>query len=261
MLGVENIKSMKIVKYKKLKDNRYEIELNNAKIILYDDIIVKYNLLYKEDLDKSLLSEITALNDEFSAYYKAVKYINTRLRSKKEIIKYLEKHEYNDDLIEKTINKLKKEGFINHKLYLESFINDQLKFSNNGPFKIKLLLNNLGFNDEEINVYLIKINIKTWRDRLTKIINKRVALNKKDSEKVFKEKTVVFLNNLGYNYELFNELLDKIHFNDETKIKKDIEVLKRKLSSKYDKTKLEFYLRQKLYNKGYSSDIINKYLN
>lgn len=258
MLGVKNIK-MKVHKYKKLKDNRYELDLGEAKIILYDDVIVKYNLLFKNDLSKELLKEITLENDKLGAYYKALKYINIRQRSKKEIEKYLQKNEYDLDLITNTIIKLEQNKLINNDMYLQSYINDQLNFSNNGPIKIRMNLQNLGFNDDEISKYLDKSE-NIWQDKLNKIIGKRIALNKKDSERVFKEKLNNYLNNLGYSYEMYKNIIVDIKFNDDIAIKKDIDKLLIKLSKKYDKEQLTYYLKQKLYAKGYSSEVINKYL-
>ena len=43
---------MKIVKYKKLAGSKYEVELENSeKIKLYEDVILKENLLWKKEIN------------------------------------------------------------------------------------------------------------------------------------------------------------------------------------------------------------------
>ena len=67
---------MEIVKFKKLKTNLYEIHLNNETIIsLYDDVIVKYNLLVNKKLDDKKLEEIVNYNNSLDAYYQSIKYL------------------------------------------------------------------------------------------------------------------------------------------------------------------------------------------
>ena len=46
------------MKIKKLK-NKYKIEFDNREpIITYDDIILKYNILYKKELSEELIDKI-----------------------------------------------------------------------------------------------------------------------------------------------------------------------------------------------------------
>ena len=79
---------MNIKKYKKLKDNRYQITLDNLEqIILYDDIILKYNLLLTKKIkNEEQLEEIKKDNDSLECYYKAIHYLSYKMRCKKEII-------------------------------------------------------------------------------------------------------------------------------------------------------------------------------
>ena len=78
---------MKIGKYTKLKDNRYSVKIDDITVKLYDDVIVKYELLRTKDIDEKLFKEITEYNDKLEAYYKSLKYITRKLRTEKEIYK------------------------------------------------------------------------------------------------------------------------------------------------------------------------------
>ena len=79
---------MEIIKYKKDKDNTYKVYIDDEIVILYDDVIVKYNLLVNKDLTDELYEEIMQYNNFLDGYYKAIKYINTKLRTELEIRKY-----------------------------------------------------------------------------------------------------------------------------------------------------------------------------
>ena len=84
---------MKIVKYQKKKSNVYEVTFsNNEKISLFDDVILKYNLLIKKEIKDDLLKEIIEYNSFIESYNVSLKYINTKLRTEKEITKKLDKY-------------------------------------------------------------------------------------------------------------------------------------------------------------------------
>ena len=76
---------MEIVKFKKSKSNLYEIMLDNGlSFKLYDDVIVKYNLLVNKKFDDKFFEDVRNYNDSLDAYYLSIKYLNTKMRSEKE---------------------------------------------------------------------------------------------------------------------------------------------------------------------------------
>jgi len=80
------VKNMKITNYKKKKTNLYEVTLsNNEKLLLYDDVILKYELLLKKEINEKELDEIIEFNSYLESYNKALKFIITKLRTEKEI--------------------------------------------------------------------------------------------------------------------------------------------------------------------------------
>ena len=79
---------MEIKKYKKDKNNTYKVYIDDEVVALYDDVIIKYNLLLKKEIDKDKFIEITEYNDFLNGYYKSIKYINKKLRTELEIRKY-----------------------------------------------------------------------------------------------------------------------------------------------------------------------------
>ena len=83
---------MEIVKFVKIKNNKYKVIMNDKQeYLLYDDLIVAYNLLANKNIDQKLLTKIMQENEYLEAYYKGLKYLTTRLRTKKELTKLLQK--------------------------------------------------------------------------------------------------------------------------------------------------------------------------
>ena len=144
---------MKIKKISKKGKNIYEINFTTGeKLNLYDDVILKYELLLKKDIEGKKLEEIINFNQYLDCYYKALKYINAKLRTEKEIQNKLK--DYSNNSINYTLERLRKEGLLNKDLYIKAYINDEINLRITGPNKIIKDLKALGFKEEDINNYL-----------------------------------------------------------------------------------------------------------
>ena len=247
---------MKINKFKKISSNKYKLFLDNKEITIYEDIIIKYNLLYKKDIDDKLMKQIEEDNYKFSIYDVAIRYIEVRMRSEKEMYEYLKNKEYNVKDIENTINKLKNNNLINDDLFSRSYINDKLNLTNNGLNKIKNDLLNLGIEESlvEKNISNVDVNIN---DRINNIIEKELKINSKYPIFKLKNKIINKCINLGYNYDDILLILDNIKINSKSDIKKEYDKLYNKYKNKYEDNKLKLFIKNKLYQKGYSIDEIN----
>ena len=170
---------MKINKFKKVGKNKYKIYFDNSEIILFEDIILKYDLLIKKDMDVDLLDEVILENKYYEAYDLALGYIEVKMRNRKEIIKYLSKKEFNDNEINYALDKLDSQNLLNNKSYIVAFINDKVNLSLDGPLKIRKSLVELDFNENEIDDYLNTFDDDIWKEKIIKIINKKKSLMKK----------------------------------------------------------------------------------
>lgn len=251
---------MKILSYKKINSNEYKVILeNNLEVNLYDEIIITHELLLKKAISEEELENIVKANKSLKSYYQALKYLSVKMRSKKELINYLHKQGYNDLEIESTLQKLEQQNYLDDIKYIKMYISDQLKLTLNGPLKIKRALLNEDISEEKIDESLSSISDLVWQEKIQKIIDKRKNTNK-DSQLLFKQKTSNYLNNLGYRANLYQELLDKVTiFQEENFINTANKIYKR-LSHKYQKEALYLNLQQRLYQKGYSKELITKYL-
>ena len=77
---------MKIVSYKFLGNGKYKVVIDNENYVIYEDVILKYKLLTKNEITSDELSKYLKDNIYYEAYYKAMNYIKMKLRTEKEII-------------------------------------------------------------------------------------------------------------------------------------------------------------------------------
>lgn len=247
---------MKILKYKKTSRGRYKVTLDSDEIILYEDVIIKNDFLLRKNVDTFLLDKVLNENILYEAYDLALGYIETRLRTEKEIIKYLEKKGYNTNTISDVLNRLKSNNLINEVKYVEAYTNDKINLSSYGPFKIKRDLSDLGISIEVIENYLNTIDDEVWSNKLDKIIDKKVKSMKNKSLYMIKNKLRADLTILGFDKDMINLKLNSLDKNDEDSLKKEMEKAYNKYSKKYEGDALKMQIKNHLYKKGFiTSDV------
>ena len=251
---------MKIGKYTKLKSNKYSVVIDDITVKLYDDVIVKYELLRLKEIDDKLFKEITEYNDRLEAYYKSLKYITKKLRTEKEIYKYLDK-DYSKEIILETIDKLKRMGYLNKELYLKSYLSDQVHMSLNGPNKIKKDLVSLGYDEDEIKESIESIDNDIWLDKVQRIINKKIKSNRNLGSNKLKEMLVYDLSNMGYYKWMIEDIIHNTEFSSDSNIlEKEYNKLYARLSRKFDGSSIDYQIRMKLLQKGFYSSEIDEFI-
>ena len=227
---------MKILKYKKQRNGKYKIFLdNNTDLLLYEDTILKYKLLLKGEIESNDLKKITDFNFECDVYYTALKYLKNRFRSVKEL---------RDNLI-------KKEKYLDDRLFTKSYINNQMITTNRGPRKISSELVKKGVSkdiiDEEMDIFTEEEQII----KIDKIINKLIKSNRSRGGIVLKNKITTDLVNLGYDISTINKVISNYDFKVDNSIyQKEYDKLYKRLSKKYSDKELEYKIKEKLYQKG-----------
>ena len=247
---------MKINCIKKLSGNKYKVEFENGNsIIIYEDVILDNNLLYKKEIDDKLFKKIEKENMYYAVYNKTLKYVLTKMRSIYEVEKYLEKFDIKDSDKTKIINKLCNINLLNDKLYAEAFISDKINLSSDGPNKIKRELLSKRIAEDIIDLEFQKYDDTIFEDKIKKIISKKK--NTKYSNYVFKQKINLYLINLGYDSKYIIPILNSLDTDTTNLIKKEYDSLYRKLSKKYSDEKLDYEIKSRLYKKGFNMDEIN----
>lgn len=245
---------MKIIKIKK-RGSIYKIYLDNKVLDVYDEVILKYNLLYKKSLDDDLISIIEKENKYYENYNKTLKLIDKRLRSEYEVKNFLEKEECPDS--NKIIQKLKELNLINDYNFAKVYVNDKVNLSLDGPEKIRKNLEKLRVDTDIINEVIDNVDKQIFLSHIEKLISKKLK-STKYTGLVLKNKLTSYLINQGYSKSMINLSLENIDISNN--IDEEMEKIYKKLSLKYKDNNLKLKLKQKLFSKGFSVHKINSFI-
>lgn len=248
----------KITNIKQISSNKYSLLIDDKKHIVYDDVLLKYNILKTGEISEEIYIEIVNANNYYEGYNKCLKYILAKKRTEKEIREKLIKLSVGKEDIQRIIERLYQEHYLDDDKYISSYINDNLLLTLNGPKKIALNLKKSGLKENLVNEHLIGIDDAIWSQRAEKILNKKLKTARNISKKMFVIKLKKDFQNLGYDEKYYNHLLKDIIFDDADSLKKDYDKIVRKLSRKYSDEKLNVMVKQKLYQLGYTLEQIEK---
>lgn len=251
---------MKIQKIKKLNSGKYKIEFENGdKLSTYDDVILKNQLLFHKEVDVETFQQLNKDTEYFDVYNKMLKKITTKLRSEKEIKKFLEKEKNSLSLKEQTsiIKKLKEIGMINDLAFAKAYASDRIFLSNEGPYKIRRGLEEHDICEEYIEEAMNSIKEEEIEKKLQKIIVKKIKLNKKHSSYMLKQKLLAELSSNGFSKEMISRIFDENSNQNDNVIEKEAGRIYEKLARKYEGRELAQKLKEKLYQKGFSMTDIN----
>ena len=204
---------MKIEKYELTKKNIYNVYLSNGEVLeLNGKVITDNELLIKKDIDNELYDKLKRDNTICILVDTSVKYIDRRLRSINELRDYLKNKEEDTIIIEEVIDKLIDYKYLDDDRFTKAFIKDKLNFTNWGDYKIKNELKRLGVNKEIIYNNISNIDDNIYYERINKIIDKDISINKKYSGIKLKNKIYNHLLTLGYSKEKVISIINNYNF-------------------------------------------------
>ncbi len=248
---------MKIEHIKKLKSGKYKIDLENGtSISLYDEVILKYNLLYHKEIDLSLLNELDQDNLFYNLYNKVLKYVLYKVRSENEIQEYMNKLDISLENQNRIMDKLKQNNLLNDNTFIQSFVSDKVHLSNEGPNKIKNELLKHKVDQHRVEEELQKYEDSVFEEKLRKMIEKKVSSNHSKSLYMMKQNLLNYFVNLGYDYDMILLNLNSIQLDNQKVIQKEYQKLFQRLSKKYQNEELNYQIKNRLYAKGFSTDEI-----
>lgn len=249
---------MKIVKYKKMSKGRYKIFFdNNSELVLYEDVILKNNLLREKNITLELLEKVMNENIFYEVYDLSLSYIEIKMRTLKKLREYLLKKNFDINVIDNVLDRLVNEGYLDEKKYIDAYVNDKVNLTTWGPYKIKKNLEMLELDENLIEDKISSISDNVWKNKLEKIVNRKIKSMNNKSLSMIKNKLRLDMFNLGYDNSLIEEVLNNIYSNDESSIKKEYSKALNKYSKKYSDEKLIYEVKSYLYRKGYKTEDIN----
>jgi len=166
------------------------------------ELCVKHHLKKGLEIDKDLLDDIILQDQKDVAFNKALKYINSSLKTTKQIKDYLYKKEYSAPTVNFVIDKLLEYKYLDDEAYAKAFV---LTYSNKyGKFKLKSMLMQKGVSQEIISNVL---------DGIEENSSIEAVANKYMKNRTFDEKTktklIRFLMSRGYDFDEVKSIVEK----------------------------------------------------
>ena len=245
---------MKIEKFKKRPNGLYTIYLDNFNSYdFYEEIILKYELLLTKNIEEDELNEIIKDNKNYESYYDALKTLKRTIKTKEEIRKLLTEKKYSKENITFAINTLEKQGYLNDKNYAKSYVHNCIITTTKGPKKIILELEKKGIKEEDYKEALEEYTESIEKEKIEKLISKKIKSNYNKSAKILKQKLLQDLTNNGFHQDIIKEVLNSTAIEENDDIaKKEYQKYYNKLSKKYSGKELEYKLKQKMYSLGFN---------
>ena len=243
---------MRILKYKKKKNGQYELMLESGKeLSLYEEVILNFDLLLKKTIDEKDLENTFQMNQEYDVYYVALKSLKTRFKSVKELKDSLLKKQYPQEYVDRAIDKLLKQGYLDDSSFAKAYINQQLVTTSKGPVKIEKELLNKGVSSDIIYRELAVFSKEEQLEKIKKVAGRLIKSNRSRGGMVLRKKIIYDLQTLGYDISIIEEGLSNVEFTDTKDIqKREYDKLYHRLSKKYSGRELEYKIKEKLYQKG-----------
>ncbi len=246
---------MKIEKFKRNRNGSYTLFLENQEeLTVYEEVILKYELLLSKKLDDKKKETILLENAFWETYYQGLKVIEKRAKTKKELKEDLKKKGYLPENIDQTIQKLEEQKYLDDLRYADSYVNNQMLTTSWGPLKIKNMLLQKGVEEDLVNQALLAYTEELEREKLEKKVTKMITSNRTKSPTFLKQKIKQTTLSEGYHFNILQEVLENVSFQDDKALReREYNKLKRRLERKYSGEELERQIKMKLYQKGFTN--------
>ena len=183
---------------------RYNIFVDGQYSFSLDELqLVQARLHSGLDIDEEQLAKFRNESEFGKNYIRAIDLISRRLRSEKEIRDYARRKSWTADNTERVIERLKARGYLNDKVFAESFVRARQNAGKYSRRRIELDLRRKGIADSIVKEVLHDEVSDT--DALRKLIAKRVK--RYDDPTKLKS----YLLRAGFNYDDINREIDAYH--------------------------------------------------
>lgn len=230
-----------------------------------EDTLVKFGLRKGLELNEFDVIEIQYGDEMRKAYNQAVEYLGYKMRTKKEVYEHLSNKNVSEQIVLEVLQYLIDQKYIDDEEYVKAYVRTQINTSKKGPLMIKKELQEKGITDSMIEEALTQYTNEQQIDVAYKIAEKYLTKSENISFLQMKQKIEQSLLRKGFPFSIINIVLDMLpkEENDEKEwmaICTQAEKAKRRYA-KYDPYTATQKLKQFLYRKGFSMDLIERYMN
>lgn len=258
----------KITRQKELNDRYNIFTMKQGKDVyafsVDETVLIKYQLRKGMELDSLLLNEIQYTDEIRKGYHMAVRYLSKVKRTENEVRKHLATKMENGAFVTEVMAKLKDMKFIDDEDYAFSYVRTQRNTTTKGPETVKRELKEKGVQMPLIERALEEFTYEDQLKTARRIMVKFLAGKKKDSQKILMQKLEQTLVRKGYTSAIIQEVkrmpeIQEMDSDELDTLRIHGEKARRKFS-KFTGYEFKQKMKQFLYRKGFSMDLIEQYL-
>lgn len=254
-----------IVKITKAKGRFYQVDLSNQEqLLVSEDLLVSYRLLKGLEITEKDFEELKEASQIDVAYQKVLSYLSYQLRTKKDIRQYLNKLELSAAQSLQIIKKLEELKLLDDLVYAESYVRTQVRLGDKGPKNLAQQLKEKGIAIEDIEKALQQFpdteQLEIGKKTAEKIQRRQQNKSRRDQL----QKIRLGLMQKGFEQSVIEEVLQQ--FSTEPDAEEEWENLVKQgeklwqKNQRFEKSKQRLKVKQSLYQKGFSLDLIQEFL-
>ncbi len=212
MIKVKSLKNLRHKRYKVVIDDQGKEQSYQVS----EDLIVEYRLVNDKVLDQALYLDFVKASMRDAIYQKVLHFALYKMRSSQEIHDYLERKTIPQSQHAYYLDKLKKAGILNDRLFTETYIKEQFQFKHSGPLKIARDLQQKGIPKVMYQPYLDQIGDDDIEAQMQLLFDKKLGSMKPMSMINAKRSLLTYLLGRGFDMEQSKRFIERHH--DQLKI-------------------------------------------
>ena len=249
------------------KKGYYQLEFSGEwkqeTIDVHEDVLVKYSLRKGLEFSEEEYKQFKKAQGAHSVYLLAINYLSYRVRTEKEMRDYLKKKDAEASVIDETIDRLKEEKLLDDRVFSEMFVRSRKRHSNKGPRFILQELMQKGVAEKDARPALKQYSFSEQFDNALKFAESKMKASTALSYKERQNKIGQGLIQKGFDQEVVRSVLNEL---PEDQKASEWEALNKQANKalhrlrNLDESEKRYKLKQSLYRKGFSMDLINEYI-
>ncbi|WP_333589350.1 recombination regulator RecX [Ligilactobacillus acidipiscis] len=257
-------KTITLIKTQKRK-GRYNVYLDGKySFPISEDVLIRFALSKGKELTDEDIENIKEADNTSKAYQKALNYLAHQLRTKREVRDHLRQNEIAEQDIESTLAKLAEMDLIDDLQYAQSFVRTMAKTADKGPTVIANKLRQKGVPAVDIEEALAEFPEEMQVENGVTVAKKSAKHFHGESFRTKNNKVRQQLMQKGFSSDVINLIMDELNLQPDDQeeaaaLQEQGDKLWRK-NHRYEQKQRVQKVRQGLYRKGFSGDMITRYL-
>jgi regulatory protein len=260
-----------ITKITAQKDNheRFNVYMDQGKgeefaFSVDQDVLIKFQLKKGKEIDEFDIQQILYEDNVKKAHNIALHFLSYRMRSEKEVVDYLRQKGILESIIREVLHKLREYNYVNDKEFADAYVRTQKNTTAKGPEVIRQELYNKGISQQLIDEALEQFTFEEQLATAGKLYEKAKKQNKKFSLQQWQQHIEQLLRRKGFAWEVIQQVTaEKRNNRNEQEEWEALEYHGRKAHRRYEKYEGFMYeqkMKQALYRKGFSIEMIEQFL-